>query len=259
MAIQTFYSSFGDVRSILIDGTAWFGGRDIALCLGYAIPHKAVREHVFPEDRATLADLQPNDKGDKQTVYISEPGVYALIFSSKTKAAVDFKKWVCRTLLPSVRRAGKEHCQPPLLLKCEADLHHRVVAFIRRFFSHALLAPGLGELQDDSNKRLYSYRCGYQGGQPDILILNLHKRFTGFALELKHPNGTGRLSQNQAITLERYRAAGFRTLLSNDYDLIIKELLEYSKDTRLGCPHCRLRFKSQETLTTHLHAIHHIK
>ena len=35
----------------------WFRGKDIAKALGYSIPHKAIREHIDPEDRSSLECL----------------------------------------------------------------------------------------------------------------------------------------------------------------------------------------------------------
>ena len=35
----------------------WFRGKDIAKALGCLIPHKAIREHVDPEDRSSLECL----------------------------------------------------------------------------------------------------------------------------------------------------------------------------------------------------------
>jgi hypothetical protein len=158
--------------------------------------------------------------------------------------------------LPAIRRVGKEQCAAPLSLRNESCLHQKVIAFIRRFFNHCILAPGLGELQDIPEKRIYSFRQGYQGGQPDLLILNQHSTFNGFAIEFKHPNGNGKLSANQASSLHRYRTANFKTLVSNDYDLIITELISYLSNTRLSCPSCRLKFKTEASLARHCQVIH---
>ena len=255
MAINIFMYSDLKVRT-LHNGNAYFNATDIATCLGYVLARKAVRDHVFAEDRFTLGDLQNNTHECKHSVYINEAGMYALIFGSKTQGAIQFKKWVCQHLLPKVLRVGKEQAQAPLSLHSEASLHHKVVAFIRRFYPDALLAPGLGELQDLPEKRIIGWRCGYKSGQPDLLILNQHKTFNGFALEFKHPNGSGKLSTNQISTLSKYRICNYRTLVSNDYDLILKELFDYFANTRLCCPHCRLKFKTSISLSTHCRVIH---
>ena len=40
------------------------------------------------------------------TVFLEEPGVYQLIFSSKLPSAVKFQRWVFEDVLPSIRRTG---------------------------------------------------------------------------------------------------------------------------------------------------------
>jgi len=51
----------------------------------------------------------------------------------------------------------------------ETDLHYKVVQYIRRFHSNAILVAGLGENQDTPAKRIDSWRKGYTKGQPDIM------------------------------------------------------------------------------------------
>lgn len=54
--------------------------------------------------------------------------------------------------------------------------------------------PDLGGMHDPKPKRFDVSKKGYTGGQPDIIIINLHKRYSGFSIELKTPKGTGVLS-----------------------------------------------------------------
>ena len=83
MAIEIFSNTNFDwsVKALVHNGDQWFCGKDIAKALGYAIPHKAVREHVFEEDRLSLENLMGSEIDcqfkyqEKASVYISEPGV----------------------------------------------------------------------------------------------------------------------------------------------------------------------------------------
>ena len=232
MELQAFTQGDWKVQTIMEQGAPYFCGKDIAHALGYHNPQKAVRDHVFEEDRLRLEDFKGNvtftlAKNQGQTVYINEAGVYALIFGSKLEAAKAFKKWVCQHILPRLRKGYQEQCKAPLCLRNETDLHVKVVQAIRRFYPHALLAPGLGELQDTPGKRVDAWRKGYRSGTPDILILNAHKSYRGFALEVKNPKGTGRVSEKQDDALESYRQAGFLAKVSDDYDAILFDLFEY--------------------------------
>ena len=96
-----------------------------------------------------------------------------------------------------------------VVLLNETDLHCKVVGFLWRFFLGCVIVPGFGELQFPLEKRVASYRKGYTAGQPDLLILNNHKQYSGLALELKTPKGHGRLSDKQQEFLENLqRRAG---------------------------------------------------
>ena len=264
MAIQIFSDTCWSVKTCLSEGVPYFCAKDVAQALGYTNTRKAIRDHVFEEDRSKLEDLRGNvslplpKHNDKESIYISEPGVYALIFGSKLDSAKSFKKWVCQDVLPRLRKAYKDQQKAPLCLANESDLHHKIVQFLRRFYPQALLVAGLGELQDTFHKRLDAWRKGYTAGQPDILICNAHSRYNGFAIELKTPRGTGKLSEKQDKCLGQFEIAEYKTLVSDEYDVIILELVEYMRNIRLCCPHCCRKFKTEATLQKHLKHFHRI-
>lgn len=103
--LQIFENSeFGQVRTVSQNGEVWFVGKDVAAALGYSNPQKAVRTHVFSEDRGVNEMDTPS--GRQQLVIINESGVYALIFGSKLESAKRFKHWVTSEVLPAIRRNG---------------------------------------------------------------------------------------------------------------------------------------------------------
>ena len=83
----------------------------------------------------------------------------------------------------------------------ETDLHTKVISFLKKRFPHSLLMATLGENQCTSAVRIISYRKGYLRGSPDLIINNLHKHYTGFAIEFKSPKGNGVLSPDQSMML----------------------------------------------------------
>ena len=254
MAIQIFSESTWSVKTVLADGSPWFCGKAVPKALGYAKPRNAISDHVFQEDKIKLENLMGPGTGstlsyqEKSSIYISEPGVYALIFGSKLESAKSFKKWVCQVVLPRLRKEYASQQKSPLNLRDESELHYKVIHFIRRFFPHALIAASLGELQDTSQKRIDSWKKGYTAGTPDILILNHHSKYNGLAIELKTPNGKGIVSDKQSDCLEQYQRAKYKTLVSDEYDVVLLELANYFNNTRQCCPHCDKRFKTNETL-----------
>ena len=82
-------------------------------------------------------------------------------------------------------------------------------------------------MQRTDGMRIESYLKGYKSGQPDILILNLHKIYNGMAIELKTPSGQGILSVKQASYLDVLKNNIFLTIVSNDYAEIILEITKH--------------------------------
>ena len=167
----------------------------------------------------------------------SRSQVWQLAATVRTEWAELFQDWLFETVLPNLRKNGLEGTQLAGL-KSECSLHNRVVKFIPVQLPIALITPGLGELQNTPRTRGHAWRSGYAGGQPDLLILNSHKKYLGFAIEFKHPLGGGVLAQNQKTRLEAYAQAGFKTMVSCDYDAIVAELMRYFADVRVCCMHC---------------------
>ena len=85
----------------------------------------------------------------------------------------------------------------------ETDLHVKVVSFLMNRYPHSISTATLGENQDTINKRIESHKKGYIRGSPDLIINNLHKHYTGFALEFKSPTGKGILSYDQSKMLRQ--------------------------------------------------------
>lgn len=104
--IQIFNNpDFGDIRTVEIDGEAWFVGKDVAGALGYAKPLGAVSTHVEKDD-SLKRGLMDSLGREQKTIFINESGLYALIFGSKLDSAKKFKKWVTSEVLPAIRKNG---------------------------------------------------------------------------------------------------------------------------------------------------------
>lgn len=95
---------FGTIR---IEGTEkepLFCASDVCKALGYAKPQNAVAAHVDAED--ALKRSTPTEGGRQEMTFVTESGLYALIFGSKLPQAKEFKKWVTSEVLPSIRQNG---------------------------------------------------------------------------------------------------------------------------------------------------------
>lgn len=96
--------SFGEIRTLIINGEPWFVGKDIAVALGYSNPRKALGDHVDDEDKGvTKCDTLG---GKQELIAINESGLYSLVLSSKLPTAKQFKRWVTSEVLPSIRKTG---------------------------------------------------------------------------------------------------------------------------------------------------------
>ena len=255
----------------------WFRGKDVAVILGYKDTDDAVRRHVSIENKMTQF-LQPkcspgktpgqqndtkvkcspgktpgqqNDTRGKYCTFINEPGFYELVFSSKLESAKKFRQWVFTTVLPSIRKYGQYKIfdspwNKMITIGNETELHYKVVQLIRNYYPDSILVAGLGENQDTEDKRLDSYKKGYQRGQPDLMILDYHKDFKGLCIEFKSPTNNYSVSESQLKMKEKYCKNNYAFILSNDYDKISKLLHKYMAGLRIPCKYCSKAFRNKK-------------
>ena len=218
-------------------------------------------------------EMDPLTNNQKNAIYINESGLYTLILRSKLESARAFKRWVTKDVLPSIRKTGrysyhhllhanisnKDHKYNDCLtfkIENETDLHTKVVSFLKKRYPHSIFSAGLGENQDSVNKRIDSFKKGYLRGSFDLIVHNLNKHYTGLAIEFKSPRRQGVLSCNQSKMLRQYQSNGFKTLVSNDYDNIIEQLIEYFRNVRIMCSYCPRRFINSQSLKNHIESFH---
>ena len=115
MAFQIFRADQHpfEVSTVTVDQVVWFKGREVATCLGYTNPQKALRDHVDEDDRKTYEELMKgvNENGipsrqQPHEVYINESGLFSLVLRSHKEEAKAFKRWVTSEVLPSIRQNG---------------------------------------------------------------------------------------------------------------------------------------------------------
>ena len=215
----------------------FFLGKDVASILGYSNTKEALKRHVSEENkmirfmkvncRGRETRPQQNDNRGKYFTIINEPGFYELVFGSKLEFAKKFRQWVFTTVLPSIRKYGQYKMfdspwNKMIMIGNERDLHYKVVQLIRNFHPDSILVAGLGENQDTEDKRLDSYKKGYQRGQPDLMILNYHKDYRGLCIEFKSPTNNYEVTESQLKMKEKYCKNEYAFILSNDYDKISK-------------------------------------
>ena len=123
------------------------------------------------------------ERNEKNAIYINESGLYSLILRSKLESAQVFKRWGTKEALPSMRKTGRysyddmNHKYNNTLtfqIVNELDLHIKVVSFLKKRYPNSIFTATFGENQ--------GYLCGF----PDLIINNVPKYYTGFAIEFKN-------------------------------------------------------------------------
>jgi prophage antirepressor-like protein len=257
-------------KNIRVAGTKdkpLFSAKDVCQVLGIV------------NNRNVVAKLNPNQKesiswttikGPQKCTFVTECGLYKLIFKSTKPEAEKFTNYICEEVIPSIRKHG-QYPPPPInksdiktmKLFSENDLQKQVIKFIRtrcdNVFNHVV---SCGDLQDSSEKRIECFAKGYVSGTPDIVITTPNGEHSGLILELKSPLGTGIVSDAQIESIERFKNDGYKTLISNDYDEILCELISYKNKLvesrkpeplqKYLCPYCNKNFTSPKYFKTHL-------
>lgn len=105
---------FGQVRIIEDDASSelLFCANDVTMALGYSNGRDAVARHVEKDD-VVKHDIIDNLGRTQSVTFVTESGVYALIFGSKQERAKEFKHWVTSEVLPSIRKTGQYSVKQP--------------------------------------------------------------------------------------------------------------------------------------------------
>lgn len=100
--VQIFKNpQFGQLRTAGTSECPLFAATDLCRMLGYSNTSKAINDHTEPEERYNVS----LERGGKM-LFITESGLYALIFRSNKPDAKAFRKWVTSEVLPAIRKTG---------------------------------------------------------------------------------------------------------------------------------------------------------
>jgi prophage antirepressor-like protein len=144
------------VRTVEDRGQVFLCVKDVVGSLGYKQPRNAIRDHVWNENKVILDGLTTRTDSVSQwnfkpnTIFLTEPGVYQLIFKSNLPSAREFQRWVFNEVLLSIGKTGSYELPKPkplygnqLVLLNETDLHYAVIRYIRIYHPDALIIAGL--------------------------------------------------------------------------------------------------------------------
>lgn len=91
------------------NGHPWFVAKDVCRVLGIQNPSDSVRKTLEEDEWITLENIYGNPRGGipHSVTFVSESGLYALIFRSRKPQARAFRRWVTSEVLPAIRRDGR--------------------------------------------------------------------------------------------------------------------------------------------------------
>lgn len=104
--IMMYAFNESNVRAVVVNNEAYFVGKDVALILDYSNPKDAIRRHVDDEDKTDGVVIYDSIGRPQRPVLINESGLYSLILRSKKPEAKEFKRWITKEVLPSIRKTG---------------------------------------------------------------------------------------------------------------------------------------------------------
>lgn len=95
-----------EIRTAIDDnGEPWFCAKDVYEALDIAWKGAKGSLMNMPEKWQVVWYLQTTF-GNKETIFIKEPGLYQITFRSNKPDAVKFTEWVCEEVLPAIRKQG---------------------------------------------------------------------------------------------------------------------------------------------------------
>lgn len=97
---------FGNIRTFVEEGKQepWFVAADVCRALEVKNARDAVAR--LDDDEKNTVVLTDGNRGNLNVTVVSEPGLYALVLSSRKPEAKEFKRWITHDVIPSIRKSG---------------------------------------------------------------------------------------------------------------------------------------------------------
>ena len=103
--LQVFNNQeFGQVRTMMIDGSPWFVAKDVCECLDINNSRQALARLDSDEKNSVI--LNDGTPGNPEKGIVNEYGLYSLVLSSRKPSAKAFKRWITREVIPAIRKHG---------------------------------------------------------------------------------------------------------------------------------------------------------
>lgn len=98
-----------EVRTLVLDGEAWFVASDVARALGY--PEAKDMTRILDADESGRHNVPVRSENgveqNREVTIINESGLYHAVLKSRKPEAKPFRKWVTSEVLPAIRKTGQ--------------------------------------------------------------------------------------------------------------------------------------------------------
>ncbi|MFP5203212.1 MULTISPECIES: BRO family protein [Bacillus] len=101
---QIFNYQDQEIRTVIQDGQPWFVAKDLCEVLEIKNNRDALSRLDEDEKGVVLTDTLG---GAQELAAVNEPGLYALILSSRKPEAKQFKRWITHDVIPTIRQTGQ--------------------------------------------------------------------------------------------------------------------------------------------------------
>ena len=89
-----------------VNNELWVKAKDITSLLGFDNSKNTISKYVDDDDICKQYELDDTKIRKNSPIYINESGFYSLVLNSEHTQAKKIKKWITKTVLPTIRKTG---------------------------------------------------------------------------------------------------------------------------------------------------------
>jgi hypothetical protein len=140
-----------EIRTTLINNTAWFAAADVCAVLDIKNHRDSVR-HLDDDEKGVVSTDTLG--GQQKITVVNESGLYSLVLRSRKPEARKFAKWVTSEVLPSIRKTGRYGISAPTPVVCTLPGHGRYLVVADHSGVRVFDAAGKTMLETDLHRAL---------------------------------------------------------------------------------------------------------
>lgn len=207
---------FGEIRTVQKDGEPWFVAADVCRALEIKDTYSAV-SRLDDEEKGTDSISTPG--GMQIMSIVNEYGLYGLVFGSRKKEAEEFKRWIRREVLPSIRKTGGYQAKPMTQAEITLANAQAIVDHERRMeaieASQKVLADKLDKAAEAFTAPSYSADTWQENARATIAAIVQsdglsYQAYTGELYQRLESMAGVNLKSRQSFKQKRMKEAGAR-------------------------------------------------